>query len=162
MSLSPLCLSLPASITHELLHVLGLLHEQSRPDRDEYITIVWHNIDPRMSCFMRKIRRRNHIFIVLGSFGNFQKATADVVDTFGLPYDYGSLMHYPNNAFAMSSDRNVTIIAKVSWLFCVALKYSQYVDNLIRKTHQCNWARTTVLHSMTWRKSDGCTADYNF
>lgn len=33
------------TIQHELLHVLGLLHEQARPDRDEFVDILWDNID---------------------------------------------------------------------------------------------------------------------
>ena len=29
---------------HELLHALGTIHEQSRPDRNDHVTIVWDNI----------------------------------------------------------------------------------------------------------------------
>lgn len=46
---SPECLRHAGTIQHELLHVLGLLHEQARPDRDNYVQIIWDNVDTRES-----------------------------------------------------------------------------------------------------------------
>ncbi|MGB8192747.1 MAG: M12 family metallopeptidase, partial [Chitinophagaceae bacterium] len=34
------------SVTHEIGHVLGFFHEQSRADRNNFITINWSNIQP--------------------------------------------------------------------------------------------------------------------
>uniref|UniRef100_A0A336MXK2 Metalloendopeptidase n=1 Tax=Culicoides sonorensis TaxID=179676 RepID=A0A336MXK2_CULSO len=78
------CLSIRGAIQHELLHVTGLFHEQCRPDRDNYIKVIWDNIQPQF--------RRNFI-----------KGPDNYVTTFGLDYDYKSLMHYPRNAFSKRS-----------------------------------------------------------
>ena len=31
-------------VVHELLHSLGFMHEMNRPDRDDYVAVVWSNI----------------------------------------------------------------------------------------------------------------------
>ena len=33
-------------IQHEILHALGRIHEQSRPDRDQYVTIYYQHVEP--------------------------------------------------------------------------------------------------------------------
>ncbi|KAL9970039.1 hypothetical protein ACROYT_G022350 [Oculina patagonica] len=65
---------------HELMHVLGFFHEQSRLDRDKYVTVYWSNVDKDQTY-------------------NFQKYSHGEADTLALPYDYGSIMHYPKYAF---------------------------------------------------------------
>jgi len=32
-------------ITHEVLHAIGFIHEQSRHDRDQFVEVVWDNIE---------------------------------------------------------------------------------------------------------------------
>ncbi|UJR07013.1 hypothetical protein I4U23_011301 [Adineta vaga] len=78
-------------IQHELLHILGFFHEQSRPDRDDYVSIQWENI-------------------INGTEFNFAKYGEEDIDTLSLPYDYTSVMHYEANAF--TSNGQPTIIPK--------------------------------------------------
>ena len=84
---SPGCDSLGISI-HELLHALGQMHEQSRPDRETYVSV-------------------NFAKIQAGMESNFQ-VQAD--DDIARPYDMLSLMHYDATAF--STDGSATITPK--------------------------------------------------
>lgn len=74
------------SAIHELGHAVGLWHEQSRADRDEWVVIRWDNI----------LYEHAH---------NFDQHIEDGTDVG--PYDYESIMHYPATAF--SKDGSPTI-----------------------------------------------------
>ena len=78
LSLGSGCLSQGTS-AHEFGHALGLWHEQSRTDRDEYVKINWCNISG-------------------GKEHNFRRHDAERIEDVG-PYDYDSLMHYVRSAF---------------------------------------------------------------
>lgn len=79
------------SILHELLHALSFLHMHTANNRDEYIEIKWANI-------------RDDAKINFKSFSSH-------VTMLGTEYDYNSIMHYSNNAFAKNK-KFPTIIAK--------------------------------------------------
>eukprot|EP00795_Rhopilema_esculentum_P010741 gene10741-19526_t len=74
VSLGPSCLS-KTLIQHELIHALGFFHEQSRRDRDNYVKVLTWNISP-------------------ANLYNFDKTKKYEAETFGVPYDYNSIMHY--------------------------------------------------------------------
>ncbi|OWF36457.1 high choriolytic enzyme 1-like [Mizuhopecten yessoensis] len=80
----PLTLARPCRtrriMMHEVGHSLGLIHEQSRSDRDSSVNVMWQNVPVHM----------RH---------NFQKFTEQVTNNRNTPYDYESLMHYGPNAF---------------------------------------------------------------
>lgn len=92
VSLTKSCISQPGAIMHELLHVTGLFHHQCRYDRDDYIEILWENVDP-------------------SQMHNFDKVSEKYSTTFDLPYDFNSLMHYPRHAFSMDG-KSFTMIKR--------------------------------------------------
>jgi astacin len=74
---------------HEIGHAWGLWHEQSREDRDQFVTINWQNITPG----------REH---------NFNQHIGDGDDV-GI-YDYASIMHYPTWGFSKNGQPTITTI----------------------------------------------------
>lgn len=69
-----------ATVIHEMAHSLGFYHEQSRPDRDAHIEVLYNNMPS-------------------GAASQFKKQPYSNVDSLGTPYDFESIMHYNWNAF---------------------------------------------------------------
>lgn len=59
-------------VIHELLHAVGFAHEQTRPDRDQYVTINYNNIQS-------------------GTESNFQRYLTTDVNTYSKPYDISKI-----------------------------------------------------------------------
>lgn len=105
---SPGCLSKIGTPLHELMHAVGYTHEQNRWERDNYVDIVWSNIQQ-------------------GKDNNFKKSTKELTDGFGVPYDFNSVMHYSEKAFSVNG--KPTIVSKVK--FCkLQTKYDFFYNNL--------------------------------
>ncbi|XP_077867573.1 uncharacterized protein LOC144356754 [Saccoglossus kowalevskii] len=85
LSLDVRCVQLGV-ILHEMFHALGFWHEHSRYDRDDFVSVNWDNIKPDM-------------------ISNFDKYDLDWMNIQGLEYDYSSILHYNQYAFAV--DRSI-------------------------------------------------------
>ena len=70
------CVQRIGIILHEIGHALGLWHEQSRPDRDNYVYV---------DSFLNQV-----------ASNNFGKRRDSVIDYQATGYDYASVMHYPD------------------------------------------------------------------
>ncbi|KAK6742143.1 hypothetical protein RB195_009796 [Necator americanus] len=79
---------------HETLHALGLNHQHLRMDRDQHIKVDWSNINPQ-------------------HFDYFAVADSKMFTTYGIKYDYGSIMHYSAYTGAVNIAKP-TMIPKVN------------------------------------------------
>jgi astacin len=73
-------------VLHELGHALGMAHEQSRPDRDQSVTIHWQNVQQ-------------------GYEGQFEVDADAYTDQ---DYDYTSVMHYGSTSFSKNGQPTIT------------------------------------------------------
>lgn len=80
---------------HEMMHALGMFHEQSRCDRDEFVEILFDNVED-------------------GKENNFDKECDGATDL-GDNYDFGSMMHYPLDAFSTNGQPTIRLRPGVTY-----------------------------------------------
>lgn len=73
-------------IAHEIMHVLGFLHEQNREDRDQHLSIHWENIEEVYH-------------------EQFKKMPNPFTPGLTLPFDLSSVMIYSPFSFAVDTNR---------------------------------------------------------
>lgn len=89
VSIGPGCANLNV-VVHEIGHVIGFFHEQSRSDRDQYIDIIWSNVLPGYALQFRK----------------------ESDSSYNIPYDLTSTMQYPQWAFSKEIFEKSTIVSR--------------------------------------------------
>ncbi|KAM4618120.1 LOW QUALITY PROTEIN: embryonic protein UVS.2-like [Discoglossus pictus] len=113
-------------VQHELDHVLGFYHEQSRSDRDDYVNIMTANIIP-------------------SNLANFDKMDTN---NLGLEYDYSSVMHYGRYDFSIGAGLP-TIVPKPDSTVNIGQRYG--LSNLdiskINKLYNCGACSTVLPNS---------------
>ncbi|XP_042337589.1 meprin A subunit beta, partial [Plectropomus leopardus] len=126
-----------ATIEHEFLHALGFWHEQSRSDRDDYVQIMWDRIS----------EGREH------NFNTYDDTTSS---SLGVPYDYGSMMHYSKNAFRNGTEP--TIVTKIPAFSDVIGQRMEFSDSDLLKLHRlynCTEG-STFLDSCDFERENIC------
>jgi hypothetical protein len=96
------CGNTRGSAVHETMHALGFYHEQSRDDRDTYVTVNFANIQSPHEHNFEKYNQSWYHWL----FPEGQNVGS---------YDYGSIMHYGGTAFGKpdgSGGRKTTITPK--------------------------------------------------
>lgn len=89
---SPGCFKTKAGTAiHELLHVLGLYHEQNWSDRDEHVRINYENMFKEYE-------------------ENFEKMPATKISSFGTKYNVASILHYSPYAFSKNSKKTIEVL----------------------------------------------------
>ncbi|XP_036964094.1 high choriolytic enzyme 1-like isoform X1 [Acanthopagrus latus] len=96
------------TVQHELLHALGFNHEQCRSDRDQYIRVLWENIQPGLAYAFDKLNTLN----------------------LNTPYDYNSVMQYHRYAFSANNQPTMVPIPDANVEFGTATEMSR--NDIIR------------------------------
>ncbi|XP_015592931.1 zinc metalloproteinase nas-13 isoform X2 [Cephus cinctus] len=118
----PGCVTKKGTVIHELMHAIGFLHEQNRYERDDHVIINWNNIQT-------------------GRENNFEKASKETTDAFGVGYDYGSVMHYSSNAFSKNGKPTMEPRGKTKAVLGQREGFSKKDIQKIRRMYKCNKRR---------------------
>jgi len=127
-------------VIHELMHAAGFLHEQSRPDRDQYVRINWDNIQSRGKS-------------------QFRKKTADQVRVIG-KYDLKSIMHYEEYDFSIQWGRK-KVMEAIDGTSPLSNHqgFTELDAEKINTLYECGAATTTTTTTTTQKPS--CVNNYS-
>ncbi|KRY85459.1 Zinc metalloproteinase nas-8 [Trichinella pseudospiralis] len=103
------------TVIHELMHAVGFWHEHERWDRDNYIQILWNNVDR-------------------GGYDQFGKANLLESDYYDENYDYFSILHYDSKAFSRNG-RN-TIEARMPGMTAIIGRMKDFSPVDLRKINK--------------------------
>ncbi|KAM5138250.1 embryonic protein UVS.2-like [Mantella aurantiaca] len=104
-------------VQHEVQHALGFYHEQSRSDRENFVDVLWRNINQ-------------------GNWGEFSLVDTNNME---LPYDYSSIMHYGRYSYTNTSGEP-TLIPKPDQTVEIGQRYgtSSLDISKVKKLYDCN------------------------
>ncbi|EJW82904.1 zinc metalloproteinase nas-1 [Wuchereria bancrofti] len=118
VSLADECLNY-ATVIHELMHVIGFIHEHQRNDRDHFVNILWQNIIP-------------------GANTDFEKLTSVKLSYYGERYDYFSIMHYESTEGSRNGKNTVEAkIQEITPLMGKSSDFSSSDINRINRAYKC-------------------------
>ncbi|KAI1290234.1 Zinc metalloproteinase nas-4 [Halotydeus destructor] len=125
---------------HETMHALGIFHEQSRPDRDDFVTVNWSNV-------------------ISGKAHNFNKAKSHEV-TVPRPFDFKSIMLY--EPYAFSGNRQPTMASRVSGQRLLSVREKPVISKgdilLINHMYSCPAKKPVAATSAATTKARNETA----
>ncbi|XP_072460589.1 meprin A subunit beta-like isoform X2 [Notamacropus eugenii] len=124
-------------VQHELLHTLGFVHEHSRPDRDDYITVIKDRILPDAEL-------------------NFIRFSEKVIESLNVPYDYISVMHYSKTTFQRGTEPSI-VTRNPDFLDMIGqrIDFSDYDSVRVNRRYSC-FSSKTFLDSCDFELENIC------
>ncbi|KAF7212775.1 low choriolytic enzyme-like [Nothobranchius furzeri] len=119
------------TVQHEVLHALGFDHEQVRSDRDDYVQILFENIQEEFKFAFEK----------------------KITNNLGTPYDFYSVMEYDNYAF--TKNQQPTILARIDPYLPIGNAREMSVNDITRinRLYQCGYGiKGSASRNLTSKK----------
>lgn len=150
-------------MAHELGHILGLEHEQSRPDRGFFVQVNLNNVCKAGDASCNGGFCFNSVNARIDCDFNFNIVPNALV--YG-SYDFDSLMHYSRNAFSRNGSDTITVLAPFTATWQNSIGQRTHFSVLDLNVMGCMYARanwrwlSTIDNGPLWQFGT-CRFPYN-